>query len=348
MHKQSSLTALQLETHSLLNWYLSVNSASIDNEGGYRKWALAKHTSTCCRVLMESKPALCASRPAKQVRVTVKPFDPSGNRLNTFGAVDGLLKKAVSGISNFLTHGLFHGSLSDGQVSKGWSDVDSLLFIKDDVLLDPERLVRLREESLQTWPYLLRICRYQHHGFIFCGDFERDAYPSSYVPMEALGHAKRFAGPDEDLHLHVLNMPVGAKRNMESRLKVSREALVDNYYRHHPYNGRYLEINFRDRNDNMTQLFAYICYMLLVPCLCLEAMGRPAYKDCSFELVKDILGRESLAFLDILSSIRTDWENIENMDKCDNSIPDWLIDRLGERHMNRSIDLLRDAIGAAG
>jgi hypothetical protein len=165
------------------------------------------------------------------------------------------------------------------------------------------------------------------------------------MPKEAFKFSKLLVGNENMLSLNLLRISESSKKSLESRLKTVNTSVREGVFKHHPYQGKYLYVDFSQRKDNMHQMFAYLNYLMLVPSLFLDAIGRPVYKGDSFRLVKDFLSEKSIECLSRASRIRRDWAKIEGLSKRDNSIPEWIIEMLGEDFIYDGKYLLEEVIG---
>ena len=139
-------------------------------------------------------------------------------------------------------------------------------------------------------------------------------------------------------------MWITSKKSLEGRLKAINESLVDGIYKHHPYKGKYLFIDLSHKHDNMYQIFAYLNYFMLVPSLFLDAIDKPVYKADSFRIAEEYLSPESIEHIRELSLIRKDWARLEGLTKDDNSIPDWIIERLGSNFIYKAKRLVVEVL----
>lgn len=333
---------LQKESHALLNWFLDVKSRGIDFEGGHRKFAIARHLAASYKVLGERiKSAKGESRDRPSL-VDVDLF--KAGRSKVAGLVDPLVDYLNETLTEHVEFGIFHGSMADDQISLGWSDVDTWIVLKNDVVNEELKLVAVRQACLNAWAHVKRICEYQHHGHIFLAEFEREYYPVSYMPEPAFKHAKCFIGNRQSFSLNMIPSSDGCRESLQERLDVALRALDSGKYKHHPYGGRYLDTDLGNGRDSMHQLFAYLCYIMLVPSLCMEAVGSPCYKADSFQNVRPLLSDDSLGHLDRLSYIRDEWEKRENFERHNNDVPAWLLKELGSGYMREGVALLADVL----
>ena len=101
------------------------------------------------------------------------------------------LKKYVNeNLREFLVDFLIHGSMSTLDYSMGWSDLDTLVIVKKEILRYPDKLINLRKHIMTILPELYAIDPLQHHQFIITT--EKAMLNSSYaiLPSETISHSK--------------------------------------------------------------------------------------------------------------------------------------------------------------
>ena len=57
--------------------------------------------------------------------------------------------------------------------------------------------------------------------------------------------------------------PIETANSLMLRLSVGEEAIKTRLYKHHGRDGTYLNIDFKNKSDNMYQLFSLISYLML-------------------------------------------------------------------------------------
>jgi len=136
--------------------------------------------------------------------------------------------------------------------------------------------------------------------------------------------------------------PLEIINSLKLRLKIGEKAILTRLYKHHGKEGIFLNIDYKNKNNNMYQLFSLISYLMLIPSLMYTSINRPCYKADSFKKLDQYFSEQSVRFINLLSSIRRDWETMYKYQN--NEIPDWIIDRLGKNFMERGNDLIKESI----
>ena len=327
----------------MLTWFLDPRSAVLDAEGDHRPRALASHLACCYRHLGRLRPA------GRPVATSPTCFDANGYLRDDYefrrGVVD--LCDAMRRLEGeFITHFYLHGSLATLDYEKGWSDVDTFMVIKQEVVTDDGRLHALRQRCLAAWPLLLAIAPLQHHGLIVATEEDLVSYPSHYLPLPVFDHA-----------LSVLDAPPavfqlrpaagGSLRSLTDRRDALAEAVATGILRHHPKNGVYLQGGFRNAADAMGQLHALLDYAMLVPAVFLDAIGEPCYKRESFARARPYFSDAAWTIIDRATEIRRTWPAIEGLSYEGNAVPAWLQDILGPDYLQGAWRLLDEAVGQA-
>ena len=240
---------------------------------------------------------------------------------------------------------IIHGSLGDGNYVKGWSDVDVVCFLSDEILNKQELLINFRKSCEDLWELMIDLCPFQHHGILFLPKSFTKYYENSLMPIQALqkGCIIEPSGKNE-LEISIMSNidPIETANSLMLRLSIGKEAIKTRLYKHHGKDGTYLNIDFRNKSDNMYQLFSLISYLMLVPALTFTSINKPCYKEDSFKKIDQIFSKKSMLFINLLSSIRKDWE--ENFKLNNNSIPDWIINRLGKDFTQDGNELIEESI----
>ena len=240
---------------------------------------------------------------------------------------------------------IIHGSLGDGNYVKGWSDVDAVCFLSDKILNNQKLLINFRKSCEGLWELMIDLCPFQHHGILFLPKSFTKNYENSLMPIQALqkGCIIKPSGKNELEISSISNLdPIETANSLMLRLSVGEEAIKTRLYKHHGRDGTYLNIDFKNKSDNMYQLFSLISYLMLVPALTFTSINKPCYKADSFKKIDQLFSKKSTLFVNLLSSIRKDWE--KNFRLNNNSIPDWIINRLGKNFMHDGNELIKESI----
>lgn len=172
-----------------------------------------------------------------------------------------------------------HGSFSTMDISE-WSDIDSLVILRREVVEDPELLLRVRKKMMGINKMLLLNDPLQHHGVFVVTEHELENYRQSFLPVEVLGYSTSFFGT----------------KNLQVRINTSKEDARKILKEHINYIKRFKSNSLYD-----WKLFCHI--MLLLPLLYLQARGKYMYKKFSFSKARPMFGKE-WSVIDEFSAIR--------------------------------------------
>jgi len=325
-----------------LTWFLDPRSLTLDEEGAHRPAALASHLAACYREL--GRPASPAGEPVSK---TGRPYDRSGylrEDREYRGFVTALMDFVQTRMAPHLTHFFLHGSLATGDYVKGWSDVDTLMVIRNETAIDGRRLLDLRSLCMASWNLFLRICPLQHHGYIVAVESELLRYPSHYMPPQVIDEGLAVLPAQGTVRFHVCPQEGGALRSLKERRNSLRDALADGVLRHHPSRGVYLEAHYRNAHEAMSQLFALLGYVMTVPAFLLDALGSPCYKRDSFARAKPLFSAQAWGIVERASAVRQEWGRRESTHYRANAVPQWIPTLLGPDYIEASHRLLEEAV----
>jgi len=228
-------------------------------------------------------------------------------------------------ISDFTLATFVHGSIATNDYT-GFSDADVGIIVKDEVLLDTQKLRELKRNIKEALKILLKFDNLQHHGFFIIPEGFLNYYPEDYLPIEVFKYAKTLNG--------TLKINIKSHRSTEQAKKsfmTMASIFTENRFR---------------KPRNLYQVKHILSQFMLLPTLYLQAKGVYVYKKFSFELVKKEFPDTWWA-MDEVSKIRRDWirpksklfntllDTLPNpwmvsliYRKSDWQIPDWLLRKL--------------------
>ncbi len=226
-------------------------------------------------------------------------------------------------------HFLIHGSTADLQISEGWSDFDSIAVVKDKPR-NRKEVCDLLDACIDLDAEMRKIDMLQHHGIHYIHEKELKSYPQLYLPYQLLSDAKCLLGTNR-LIIRPINSRDQEIARFKSIVKSFKDASFTGFYDHHPLNGVYLEENFQNIHT-MYQLKYYLSVIMLLPTLWLNLNDVYCKKEDSFDIIDNYFSESDLEILLRASKIREDWKNTEVEE---NKIPDWVIETLEEKYLQR-------------
>ena len=237
-------------------------------------------------------------------------------------------------IKKYFKFFLIHGSLATLDYVKGWSDVDTFVVIKDEILISKKKIIKLKKILKKMYRLFFSITKLQHHGLIIFTELDLKNYLNSYLPLEALEHNlnilnnkkiifKKQSGHNKKIYLDLLE-----RHNL-----LTKSNLIGKYM-HHPRKNKYLSVPLKANVNEMYQLFCHLGYVNTLPAYYFSAIGKSCSKKNSFELFKKIKVSKKLKnFLKKSENVRKKWkENQKNVF----STPVWVINEIGKNFMKES------------
>jgi len=244
--------------------------------------------------------------------------------------IASLLKKEKA-----VEHALVHGSLQDMSYVPGWSDLDTLVVVSEDIFRDEDRIIELKKEISKVNNLMLQVDSISHHGLIMLLESDLFNYDESIMPLPVLERAQSLVGSD------VVSIWKPAISNNKASNFSDMRALFENFsktgvFAHHPYFGEYLTMHGLKNNTGMYQLKYMISLVLSMPHLYFSKLGRPVYKADSFKLFAELFdGYNNI--IHIFSDIRRLWGSRENYPYIPNKIPGWIVDMIPEDFIDQII-----------
>jgi len=245
-------------------------------------------------------------------------------------------------IQNYTKHFVVHGSIASNDYIKGWSDLDTFVVLKNEILFDVNKIISLRHILKIFYKKLISISKFQHHGLILFTELDLKNYLNGFLPIEAL--KKNF---DIFQNSEILIRTAKRKRNLslqslKERYRYLKDAQKTGLYKHHSLKGINLEVPLKVGRSQMYQLFCHIGFVLNIPILYFDATNRSIHKKKSFKkFYKEIKDSEITELIKKSEKVRKLWQ-IKNNYK--NDIPNWVIKILGENYMLESLFVIKKII----
>jgi hypothetical protein len=179
---------------------------------------------------------------------------------------------------------VFFGSIARGATT-GFSDVDAILVVSDDVICDPRRLRALRSRVLAAERAVLSYQPMQHHGFLVATPrMLRDASTALGLPAEAIETTSSLFGRPSEARFEPENG--GASERFRALARSLRRTVS---WPDHPW-----------------ELHRTVAMFELAPALYVQATGRPCAKHESFDLARETFPGRWRPY-DLLDQVRRSW-----------------------------------------
>lgn len=322
-----------------LNWYFDIKSILYQKKNNFLKESLSQ-----AKILKKDYVNLKINKPkiedySRQViytkKINWKKFTNSKDKKfkNSLKNIFKFLYR--NNIKNFAKFFLVHGSISSNDYIKGWSDLDTFVVLRDEVLSNEKKIIEFRKILKVFYKKLIEICKFQHHGLIIYTEKDILSYLNGFLPVEAL--EKNFdILKDSKIQVNTL------KRNknlslisLKERLKYLKDAKKTGSYKHHSYKGKNLEIPIKAGKSQMYQLFCHIGYILNIPILYFDATNRSIHKKKSFEkFYKEVKDNQIKNLIRKSEQVRHNWQI--NKFQNNNSISKWVVELIGKDYISES------------
>ena len=228
---------------------------------------------------------------------------------------------------------LVHGSYASNDYISQWSDIDTFVVIKNSILRDQKKIIKLRKEIGNFYSYFYKICRFQHHGLILFTENDLLQYQNNFLPIEALSPCVKILG-GETLQINICkNKKNMTFKKLNRRLKDFELAPKIGIYKHHPKKLVYLEYPIKTNSNQMFQLHVIINYVISLPIYFLTAVNKSTNKKYSFKkfykIVKNTRVRNTI---ENSRFIRKNWKV-----RYDDKIPPWVVKKLGQNYFEEIV-----------
>lgn len=186
---------------------------------------------------------------------------------------------------------LLHGSCGDGRTT-GYSDVDALVVIRDEVFLDPQRLVALARPLSAACRQMYRFDALQHHGWFAISVQDLSNFPEEVLPLAAMKDAVVLFGERRlSIRYSETTQKVFSQR-ADRQFEKLEEQLSSGW-----------------RPSNLYQLKSLFSEFMLLPVLLMQAKTGKGYsKRESFAAARSSFDPETWAIMDEVSVLREKWE----------------------------------------
>lgn len=212
-------------------------------------------------------------------RISVDRFDSAQYDTNELEREIGRIAERLTGIGEWLTTAILHGSFGDRDYVKNYSDVDLLVVVNWESLADRTAVRRIQETIETIQRHMYYIDPHQHHGVMVVTDLDLRAYNRAYIPPEALTEGTVLYGKTSltfSIREDELERRYGLWRNVQ-RL---RQTVANDRFPIDFYGSGNLQ---SDLSGHLYSLKYFTSFVMLQPSMYLLADDRPMYKGESFD-----------------------------------------------------------------
>ncbi len=194
-------------------------------------------------------------------------------------------------LKNYLIDFYIHGSMCTLDYAKGWSDLDTCMIVKREVMTDKNRLLKLRYYAYQATKFFYMIDPMQHHGHFILTEQDMHCYPQAYFPFVLLEHSTSFFRPDNKLTFW------------------ERDSTIENLNFFWKWCYEFRERYLKDEKPNsLYELKGFFHHITMLPAAFIQAGNQFVYKKYSFEKAKkEFINQEGWNIIDKITDIRKNW-----------------------------------------
>jgi hypothetical protein len=200
----------------------------------------------------------------------------------------------LSGLAPFVVCVVLHGSLADG-TSTAFSDVDTVVVLKDSTLRDPAALRAACEAARPSLRSMIRFDPLQHHGHMIVPEGFLTIYSQAILPLATLRDSFLLLPDRVELRIQVRRPGMEIRRPYWQILQRLRLVVADS----------------TARPGNLYDLKLLLSQFMLLPALHLGLVGRFVNKKESFEEVRRELSDREWEVMREVTALRSEWPRCE-------------------------------------
>jgi len=323
---------LQNKTNGLLNWMMQPKSLCLKNEKGF-----------VIQSIFDSIYASYNSIDTSQVETrkkeyNIKKIDSEKYDTEFLRPVLEISEIVKDKMSDYILDFILHGSLSTHDFIPGWSDFDSMVIIKNKVLGDSFRMMRLRSMFHDVDEIIRKIDRHQHHGIHFITEKDLLMYPSLFLPHNIFRDSVSLMSGGK-LSLCVRDSIDEEICRFNSIYNTFKNAYSGGVLRHHEYNGEYLMRSFINYKNAMYQLKYFLSVIVMLPSYFMNILGKYPTKRSAIEDCSAIMNGSQFEIIDKATLIRNSWNQFP---VNSNEIPKDVMDILGKNYFFEGYNLIKE------
>ncbi|MFC1700635.1 hypothetical protein ACFLZ0_00595 [Patescibacteria group bacterium] len=225
----------------------------------------------------------------------IKEFDfmEYGFLSKKYNYLNFLSNKIQEKANDFIDYFLVHGSYASKDFIEGWSDLDTIIVLNNNVFQDENTFNRARN-FFQRFSF---ICYYfdllAHHRFFFVTNFDLSYYPQSILPLVVYENCFNLSKKFNSLTFSV------------------RE---DDFEKYEILNLSWSYITYISQKKYISKWHFKKCLsiVLMLPSLLLQTKKIYVYKKYSFEVIKKEFSELDFNVIDMASQRRNQWKILWN------------------------------------
>jgi len=179
------------------------------------------------------------------------------------------ITQRATGLKDYLVAFYLHGSMATLDYEKGFSDVDTLMILKKEVVEDDVNLLNFRKKLRKMQSLLFSIDSSQHHGFSVITEQEMKFYPETYFPLVIFDYSIPVIKPDKDLKFFLRDDSEERRKHFLNIFEYFEKVSNENI-----------------KLKNVWQWKMFFSKVLFLPTAYLQVKGKHMYKKDGFKEVK--------------------------------------------------------------
>lgn len=207
-----------------------------------------------------------------------------------YKSIDFLRKEIKTCLKEDLLLFMVHGSFATRDFIDGWSDLDSLLILRNSFFKNPNSIDKKRKKIRKLSLICHKIDPLAHHKIFFLTEFDLKHYSPLFLPLSSYSHSLYLNG-EKKLYFKIRD---------DSLQKFQRLISMLDNFRNKIDNQNYSETLFNLKQD--------LSEIMLWPSLILQAKNIYLYKRESFERVKKEFPKLDFKIIDQISILRKNWQ----------------------------------------
>jgi hypothetical protein len=207
-----------------------------------------------------------------------------------FRPVKALCEYVRERLEPYLVGAYIHGSLSTMDCT-GYSDLDTLFIIRQEILEDPDQVRELERLFIKSTRYLYEFDPLQHHGHFFLAESDLRYYSQATLPLSAIELSTSILSRGNHLTFRLRN----TQRESEERFLTSARLVR-----------RYIDKD-RPRLATPYYLKGFLSHFMMLPALFLQVQGQYVSKKDSFHIMREQIPPDTWRCMEQVSEIRRTW-----------------------------------------
>tara|TARA_B100000902_G_scaffold336725_1_gene337178 strand:- start:2260 stop:3330 length:1071 start_codon:yes stop_codon:yes gene_type:complete len=242
-------------------------------------------------------------------------------------------------LDNYFKYFLIQGSVSNNEFVEKWSDIDTFVVLKNETILNYKNLIKLQKLLKIFYKLVLNFSPFQHHGVISFTELDLDNYKKGFLPPEALKENINIFKNEKIFFRKENDKTNLSYQILKERNQYIKKSITQNFYDHHVFYNKKMKVPLKLNDPTLHQLFCHIGFMLNLPILFLDSIGKSTHKKNSFKKFYIIINNKKVKnFIKKHERVRKNWKNLINNKK---NINQKILNILGVDYMKECYDVMK-------